>query len=206
MSNIIGPEEFLTAYIRLFQDATEPAWPGDKKHRTKFATSAAMRVIREAKLEADFPIEPLTATKEYFRVDVIGDEGVDDRDCNWLLRVAFEHENPGWHCPDKKWGAPPRRPTWIQELCKLTHVVADLRVLAGYYDAEEDSKDLQKLLQSNVDRMQKHQRMTRIPIGKWLFIFGVKLPGTSHFRAFTLDGDNRTTVKELQVPSSQVRA
>jgi hypothetical protein len=194
MSNIIEPEEFLRVYIRLFQDANEPAWPGHKGHRTKFVTEALVK----AKLGADFPIEP---TKEYFRVDVSWAESVDDRDCNWLLRVAFEHENPGWHRPDTQWEAPGRRPTWIQELCKLTHVVADLRVLAGYYDTKKDKEDLPVLLQRNVNRMQKHERMTRIPNSKWLFIFGVKPPDNSLFRAFTLGGDNSTTVTELEIPS-----
>jgi hypothetical protein len=205
MSNIITPEGFLRAYIRQFQDANERAWPGDntgdKKRRTKFATTAAVTVIQKAKLGADFPIEPLIATKEYFRVDVIGDERIGDRDCNWLLRVAFEHENPDWHSPNTRWGAPKRRPTWIQELCKLTHVVADLRVLAAYYDAKQDVEELTRLLQRNVNRMQEHNRMTRVPNGEWLFIFGIKPPSDRPFRGFKLGGDNGTTLTELEIPS-----
>ena len=192
MSNVIMPEEFLIGYIREFQEKREPAWPNGLKDRTEFATKAAQAVMEG---------KHLITSLAYFRIDVIGEEKAGDCDCNWLLRVAFEHENPDWHCPDMTWGAPKRRPTWIQELCKLTHVVADLRVLAAYYDANKDDEELTHLLQRNVNRMQEHNRMTRVPDGKWLFIFGIKPPSDGLFRAFKLGGDNGTTTTELEIPS-----
>jgi hypothetical protein len=209
VSLIITQRKFLEGYMRELRKADKSVW-ADTKARTKFVTAAAQIAIKEAKLESGLPVDPqpgesglrdgLTTTKEYFRIDVIGDEKVGDRDCNWMLRVAFEHENPGWHAPDTRWGAPNRRPYWIQELCKLTHLFADLRVLAAYHDPNRDG-DLTQLLQRNVDRMEEYEsRMTRVPKGKWLFIFGPKPPAIAPFRAFTLAGDTGTTVAELKMP------
>lgn len=71
---------------------------------------------------------------------------------NWDLRVAFEHENTK---------------NWQDELCKLCHVVADLRVLVGYFTMREGIRDL---LQQRIDQM--GERMTRVARSEWLFILG----------------------------------
>jgi hypothetical protein len=80
---------------------------------------------------------------------------------------------------------------WIQELCKLTHVIADLRVLAGYHD-DAKAGPIKEFLQARVLKLEAHShRMTRVPASKWLFIFGPPrgtLPGGQPFRAFTLNG------------------
>lgn len=90
--------------------------------------------------------------KEYLRVDVIGYDRIGTHD--WLLRVAFEHENSD---------------QWTDELCKLCHVVADLRVLASYYDFDQPEK-IEDRLQREVNTM--GNRITRVPDVEWLFIFG----------------------------------
>jgi hypothetical protein len=71
---------------------------------------------------------------------------------NWDLRVAFEHENfRGWH----------------DELCKLCHVVADLRVLVAYFGKRTN---IEEELRARVATM--GERMTRVSNAEWLFIFG----------------------------------
>src|SRR5687768_5576192 len=56
----------------------------------------------------------LVSSREYLRVDVIGYAELARSRHDWHLRVAFEVEN----------GA-----DWKDELCKLSHVVADLCVV-----------------------------------------------------------------------------
>lgn len=79
----------------------------------------------------------------------------------------------------------------IQELCKLTHVVADLRVLVAYFDPRKKG-ELSQFLQDRINLMEKHERrMTRVPDSEWLFIFGperTSLKSGEVFRAFTLQG------------------
>lgn len=92
---------------------------------------------------------------------------------DWHLRVAFEHENGR---------------NWHDELCKLCHVVADLRVLVGYFIIGERIDDV---LQRRIDSM--GERLTRVAGSDWLFIFG---PDDSRrdarpWVAFTLDGNRR---------------
>ena len=90
------------------------------------------------------------------RLDVAGFERRREDDyCNWDLRVAFEHENkPG---------------SWPDELCKLCHIVADLRVLVAYY-CRAGKGSFQKELQERINLMD--DRVDRVPQSKWLFICG----------------------------------
>jgi hypothetical protein len=195
MSTVITPEEFLKEYMQELRKEHETEW-NDATRRTDFTKAAAETVIEN---------HGLIPSREYFRVDVIGHEKVGDMDCNWMLRVAFEHENPGSYSPKKDalaHGAPKRRPYWIQEFCKLTHLFADLRVIASYHDSGKDDEGLMELLKRNVNRMQVlERRMTRVPGGQWLFIFGPNPPAIKGFRAFKLGGGNDATVVELEIPS-----
>src|SRR6202035_2978188 len=83
----ITPQAFWDAYREAFR--TECNWTRfqDKKLRTKSAKSSAKTVI-----EMTFGFN---ATKEWFRIDYIGDIRADDADPkhNWFLRIAFDHEN-----------------------------------------------------------------------------------------------------------------
>jgi hypothetical protein len=189
MSVMVTPEMFVAGYMRELRKKTESDWIQMKTtSRTIFTKEAAQTVIREAGPRLDSVLIP---SKEYFRVDVIGEEKVGDKDCNWMLRVAFEHENDLRYYNG--------RPAWIQELCKLTHLFADLRVLAAYHNSEKD-RDLEQLLQRNVDRMQSiESRMTRVPNGQWLFIFGPNSRSINGFRSFKLGGNNGTTMTELEI-------
>ena len=89
----------------------------------------------------------------------------------WDLRIAFEHENHGGR--------------WFEELCKLCHVVADLRVLVSYF--YKNVNDVENHLQNTLSIM--GQRLSRVPKCEWLVAFG---PSTSilapePFLAFSLD-------------------
>jgi hypothetical protein len=130
-------------------------------------------------------IRPLETSFE-LTVDVLGYErraaGV------WYnsdLRVAFEHEvdhpypyrddGTGWRC----------------ELWKLCHIVADLRVLVGYYKVWDG---FEKQLLSEVGLMD--DRMCRVPNSEWLLIFGASCSKRERqpWRAWTID-DNRALVQ-----------
>jgi hypothetical protein len=148
---------------------------GNKTTWTELALIAASNAIASDQQE---PIrEPLTVSREYFRIDVIGEEKF-AKQWDWSLRVAFEHENEY------------AQMQWKQEMCKLAHVVADLRVLAGYYDSSE--KEVESILQDQVNTLRKNRdRITRVPNSQWLFIFGpantVKDAG-GKFLTYTLSG------------------
>jgi hypothetical protein len=92
---------------------------------------------------------------------------------NWDLRVAFEHENTR---------------NWQDELCKLCHVIANLRVLVAYFPMREC---IERQLQEKIDLM--GARATRAADCQWLFIFG---PEDSRrnpvpWVAYTLDPSRR---------------
>lgn len=131
---------------------------------TRVAIAAAKAVCVNAGLK--------TGNELY--LDVMGYEQRESGvDFNWDLRVAFEHENTQ---------------NWHDELCKLCHIVSDLRVLVGYFKI---SDQIERRLQERIDLMA--ERMTRVPDGQWLFIFG---PGKSQnderpWAAYTLDPGRR---------------
>lgn len=109
----------------------------------------------------------LSLHPEYFRVDVIAYDGQGD---DWWIRVAFEHENS---------------PGWRDELCKLAHVVADLRILATFYDNGKE-REPRSELQRAVTNL--GERILRVPDAQWLFIFGPRRSDTeTRFFAYTLD-------------------
>jgi hypothetical protein len=94
---------------------------------------------------------------------------------NWDLRVAFEHENS---------------PNWQDELCKLCHVVADLRVLVAYI---AQPAMIESLLQNRIELM--GERCQRVRDSQWLFIFGPESSKRNRLPwvAYTLDRACRLT-------------
>ena len=129
----------------------------------------------------------LETQKEYFRIDVTGhttewneeiqiakqrekDEGIKMRPLhNWKLKVAYEHENSE---------------DWSDELCKLCHIAADLKVISSYCDFSKD--DIEKTLKYYIKRLDAEGTMRRAD-GKWLFVFGPRKKSGDSFKAFTLD-------------------
>jgi hypothetical protein len=96
----------------------------------------------------------LLSKERLLRLDTAGYQPrVAGMDYNYDIRVAFEHENQVGQWPD--------------ELCKLCHVVADLRVLVAYYPGNDASIER---LQERIDLM--GDRMTRVRASSWLFIWG----------------------------------
>ena len=142
---------------------------------TKIATEAAIETCNEFGLVAD---------REYLRVDVMGYHQTRPGTWyDWHLRVAFEHENGD---------------EWNDELCKLAHVVADLRVLVAYHDYRKSDDPLPKLLRV-VHRL--GERLHRVPDSKWLFIFGPRQSTPERrFMAYTLDSSMQLTALHDEAP------
>jgi len=140
----IQPEEFWKAYkaelMGIASAEAKQAYRSDFEW-TPLAIGSAKRAIAKLGLKPQ---------SEYFRLDLIGYESHGIH--NWTLRVAFEHEN---------------RDHWTDELCKLCHVVADLRVLTSYWDFR--TQDLDLYLKGCLNKVESQVR--RYP-SKWLFVFG----------------------------------
>ena len=139
---------------------------------TKVAVEAAKLAVEGMDLESQ---------REYYKVDLIGfEKGEKWKDLkfggyDWWLKVAFEHENSN---------------QWRDELCKLTHLAADLCVLVTYHGGIDD--DIRSELSGALEVM--GDRMTRVPGRGWLFVFGpnvtrCKADRNACFKAFTLNDD-----------------
>ena len=113
----------------------------------------------------------LRPSREYLRLDVMGYWRRGRRN-DWDLCVAMEHEN---------------RDNWDDELCKLSHVVADLRVIVSYHDFSCANK-LVGVIGDRVTRMK--DRMHLVPESEWLFVFGPRVrsvkKGHVHYECFTM--------------------
>src|SRR5689334_4236999 len=135
----ISAQQFWNDYReQLRADATQAAYALDPTW-TPIAKDAAEKVCL---------FHGLKTSREYFRLDVAGWEYRTGSDYfDWDLRVAFEHENCSIKGKD-----------WCDELCKLTHLVADLRVLVGYFKHRRG--DLEITLQDRVTLM--GPRMARV--------------------------------------------
>jgi hypothetical protein len=112
--------------------------------------------------------------REYLNLDLVGYDRVNNgagyRRDNWRIRIAIEHENDA--------------NSWSYELCKLTDVVADLRVLVTY--AELGKVDPQTKLQSAIAPIQ--DRLLEGHTSAWLFVFGPwRRSQEPYFQAFTFD-------------------
>lgn len=110
---------------------------------------------------------------EYYKVDVIGyRRDKPEKDGNWWLDVAYEHEN---------------RNTWWEELCKLCYVATDLRVISSYYNLGNEGKTVEDRTKEYLGVLKK-EKICRIPNSEWLFVFGPTLVCPEQpFRAFTVD-------------------
>jgi len=123
----------------------------------------------------------LADQKKHLHVDKPGYELFGDDDQDWLLRVAFEHEN--------------NHKSWRSELCKLCHITADLRVLMSYHNfKKKGGPSIDVELQRALQQLKKHNRVTRWQ-GDWFFIFGPHRIGPRMrrhpFVAFTLSSDGK---------------
>jgi len=141
----VQPEMFWKAYksklLQIASSAAKQAYRSDFEW-TPYAMNAAMRAVESL---------GLVPQGEYFRLDAIGYERHGTHD--WTLRVAFEHEN---------------RDHWTDELCKLCHIVADLRVLVSYWNFKKD-RNVETCVEGHLKKLES--RIVKNP-GKWLFIFG----------------------------------
>jgi hypothetical protein len=195
----VGAMEFWREYKRELQRTSSwELWNGPAVAWTANCLRAAEAVMTSRNLRQaidPFSIgvrEPsvLKISREYFRIDVIGETSVGD--CDWTLEVAYEHENSD-------------RNRWIQEFCKLTHVVAALRVIAGYFDPGH-GEPMESFLQRRVNQMEsRNRRVTRVPDSQWLFILGPKRRATERgdrFHAFTLDGTRLESLSDEDYPLS----
>jgi hypothetical protein len=114
----------------------------------------------------------LECQERLLRLDVAGCQRRSNEWQDYDLRIAFEHENSA--------------ATWGQELCKLCHVVADLRVLIAYYGGRDASPEpLERRISMMADRM------TRVPNSQWLFIWGSQfsLATEKYWQPFTLGAE-----------------
>ena len=136
----------------------------------------------------------LETQNEYFRIDVIGfttnweeentiakqrreAEKIEMHPLhNWKLKVAYEHENSD---------------DWSDELCKLCHVAADLKVISSYFDFKKE-EDIEETLKYYIKRLNSEGTLCRAE-GKWLFVFGPRKKSGDSFKAYTLD-DNMNVI------------
>lgn len=192
----ITPERFWELYAgELNEEGKKPETL--KAYRDKTTWTKKVKKIAESAITKmlDLPYftehSDIKVDSEYFRIDVIGyttkwnKQETKDRQHDWELKIAYEHEN------DDK--------SWHDELCKLCHIVADLRVIHSYHDLKKKN-EIEKLLQNKVKRLR--MRMKRVPNSSWLFIFGpLCKPFDSPFEAFTVDSElnvvNITGDKEI---------
>ena len=118
--------------------------------------------------------------KEYYKIDFIGyltnwdNPNNTEKQHDWELKIAYEHEN--------------EKDKWHDELCKLCHIVADLRVLVSYHDFEKGS--VRDILQQKINRL-GIWKLHRVPNSNWLFLFGPSQHYEYPFKAFTLNSDLR---------------
>jgi hypothetical protein len=167
----ITPEDFWRLYKQELRTRGDwIAYQGDRPW-TAIATAAGIAACRQLGLQTG---------KEYFRLDVIGYRHRGDDPYNWDLDIAFEAENAA---------------NWKDEVCKLAHVVASLRVLVAYQlHRSHTSADA---LREYVDDLR--DRMIRVPGCRWLFIFGPDWREPSAcWEAWTLDHEGRV----LPIPDS----
>jgi len=155
------PKSFLDIYLQELRtcDSWSDYW-SDATSWTRFTLNAAKNACKNL---------GLVPSTEDLRLDLLGVEKM-EKYANWHLRVAYEHENNS---------------DWRSELCKLSHVIADLRVLV-YYDHFKNRK-VETNLQIEIDKL-KDRVMRFYPQMKWLFICGPRKGSEGMaFRAFTLN-------------------
>lgn len=142
----VTPEVFWDKYLAELRSCRQWSDYKDNKKWTNFALTTGQKICKSLGLET---------SKEYFRIDVIGYVNIEPYH-NWSLKVAFEHEN--------------RRQSWPSELCKLAHIIADLRVIVYYHDYKKNP-DPALYLKNYIDKV-KDRVLRYSPELQWLFICG----------------------------------
>ena len=196
----IAPEMFWELYAKMLNEkGTSEAYKND---------SAWTEIIIPKVTEMIHSEMELKTQNEYFRIDVTGyttkweeeKEIAKQREKeeggkmpplhNWKLRIAYEHENSD---------------DWSDELCKLCHITADLKVISSYCHFSRDN--IEKTLQYYICKLKKEGTL-RQEGGKWLFVFGprknngdsIKTYSGDSFKAFTLDDRlNVIPLKEIKM-------
>lgn len=168
--------EFSAQLSRALSESGE--WPAiykDPKPWTKFVDSTCRRTGEKL----GFRTERENAG-EYMKVDrgffSIGPEESDKRWCNWDWEVAIEYENS------------PTGNDWVEEVTRLAHLNAGLKVLVTYTAFSTAGSDPCLAL---IDAAAKlcAQRKYRQSDERWLFIIGPRYPDLAtqpavDFRAF----------------------
>lgn len=177
----LTPERFWEFYSeKLNKNATYTDYK-EKKKWTEAVIKIAKKVISD--MLGEIPDEgDIKVKSENFNIDLIGyttrwfekKRKGEKKQHDWKLKIAYEHENE----PDK----------WHDELCKLCHIVADLRVVSSYYNFTKE-KRIEELLQDTINKLGMW-RIHRVPNSHWLFVFGPCLVCKEKpFRAFTIDSE-----------------
>lgn len=179
----LTPERFWVLYADKLNKKGEQAETlkeyKDNKKWTKTIMKVTEGVVRD--MLSDLPDDgQREVDSEYFNIDLIGyttkwfeQKRGEKKQHDWKLKIAYEHENAD---------------TWHDELCKLSHIVADLRVISTYYDFEKKEK-IEKLLQDMINKLGMW-RIHRVPNSHWLFVFGPCWKCKEKpFRAFTIDSE-----------------
>lgn len=138
---------------------------------TKVTVDAADEACKQIGNQAD---STFYTSREYFKIDLIAYARRENQNGrfkghNWDLKVAFEHEN---------------KDDWEDELCKLTHIAADLCVIVFYTKDFDPKPKLEEAVEVMGDRM------TRVKNRKWLFIAGPRCCcANKPFVAYTLNSN-----------------
>lgn len=184
----LNPKIFWQKYALALNEAGTQAGTRTAYRSSKAWTAHVMKISEKVWTDISYSNDSLKSlsksqiekSREYFRVDLIGyttewDKTKPDQQHEWDLRLAYEHENSD---------------RWDDELCKLCHIVADLRVISSYYDFEKP-EPIEEILQKRVDYLNREMnRINRVPGCQWLFIFGPRCKSWDRpFRAFTLEPD-----------------
>ncbi len=121
-------------------------------------------------------------SREYFRVDMCYLSINANDPSDWNLEAAIEHENGR---------------TWMDEVCRLTHIAAQKKILIAYYDYLHAEERLEDLIQKAIERIQSRKYKTRPQ--SWIFIFGPTLTDISHsFRVFEYHAERDDEARELK--------
>lgn len=117
--------------------------------------------------------EGKSVAKEFYRVDHTLWQ-LDDREEEWDLVLAFEHENG---------------PTWTEELMKLAHLSCPLRVLISYHDYSLEPNILVQV-QRAVELLKRRPHRARS--GTWLLAFGPVAQEDREFSCYVINGSDLT--------------
>lgn len=116
---------------------------------------------------------------QYFNIDMIGyltnweHPENNKKQHDWEIKIAYEHEN--------------NHQRWHDELCKLCHIVADLRIISSFHNFHAGPK-IKDILQERIERL-GNAKLNRVPDSSWLFIFGPRIHHKDKFRAFSIDSN-----------------